>query len=375
MSATAERPSEVATARPAAATESASPPALAAAARAPAPAAAPAAGRPNRIPMLVLGALALVALVFGVTRWRWGLTHVSTDDAQVEGHIVPTLARVNGYVAEVGVRENDHVSAGQLLVRLDDREFTARLAQAEADVQSAQATQGVRGHVGQAEAQIAAARAAVVQAEANATRAREDAERAQKLADRGIVSSATLDAAVTGAAGAEAGLEATRKQVQAAEAGLSGASAHVNSVEAARDRAALDLSYTRILAPRTGIVSRKTVEVGQYVQAGQALMSVVPLDDIWVVANLKETEIRDVDPGDKAEIQVDAYPGRKFTGHVESLSPATGARFSLLPPDNATGNFTKVVQRIPVRIRVDGPVDAAHPLRPGMSVSATVVTK
>jgi membrane fusion protein (multidrug efflux system) len=101
----------------------------------------------------------------------------------------------------------------------------------------------------------------------------------------------------------------------------------------------------------------------------------VPLDDIWVVANLKETEIRDVNPGDKAEIQVDAYPGRKFVGHVESLSPATGARFSLLPPDNATGNFTKVVQRIPVRIRVDGPIDPAHPLRPGMSVNATVVTK
>jgi membrane fusion protein (multidrug efflux system) len=325
--------------------------------------------------MLVLGVLALLAIGFGFNRWRWGLTHVSTDDAQVEGHIVPTLARVNGFVAEVNVRENDNVTAGQLLVRLDDHEFTARLAQAEADVQSALSAQGVRGHVGQAEAQLAAARATVVQAEANATHARQDADRAQKLAARGIVSSAQLDAAVSTAAGAEAALDAARKQVQAAEAGWSGASAHVNSVQAARDRAALDLSYTRILAPRTGVVSRKTVEVGQYVQAGQALMIVVPLDDIWVVANLKETEIRDVTPGDKAEFEVDAYPGRKFTGHVESLSPATGARFSLLPPDNATGNFTKVVQRIPVRIRVDGPGDALHPLRPGMSVNATVVTK
>ena len=349
----------------------ASPPA---AASTPAPLAASAA-RPNRLPLLVLGTLALVAVLFGVSRWRWGLTHVSTDDAQVEGHIIPTLARVNGYVAEVSARENQGVTAGQLLVRLDDREFIARLAQAEADVQSALAAEGVRGHVGQAEAQIAAARASVTQAEANATRARQDADRAERLAARGIVSSAQLDAAVTGAAAAEAGLEAARKQVQAAEAGWTGASARANSARAARDRAALDLSYTRIVAPRTGIVSRKTVELGAYVQAGQALMSVVPLDDIWVVANLKETEIREVNPGDKAEIEVDAYPGRKFHGHVESLSPATGARFSLLPPDNATGNFTKVVQRIPVRIRVDDASDASHPLRPGMSVNATVVTK
>ncbi|HEY6195330.1 MAG TPA: HlyD family secretion protein [Candidatus Eisenbacteria bacterium] len=375
MSATVERSAEPANAR----TTPAEPPAHGAPAHGAsgqgATPAAAAAARPNRIPVIVLGTLALIGLGFGIARWRWGLTHVSTDDAQVEGHIVPTLARVNGYVAEVPVSENDHVTAGQLLVRLDDREFVARLAQAEADLQSALATEGVRGHVGQAEAQIEAARATVTQAEANATRARQDAERAQKLAARGIVSSAQLDAAVTGAAAADAALEAAKKQVQAAEAGWTGASARANSARAARDRAALELSYARILAPCSGVVSRKTAEVGQYVQAGQSLMTVVPLDDVWVVANLKETEIREVTPGDKAEIEVDAYPGRKFTGHVESLSPATGARFSLLPPDNATGNFTKVVQRIPVRIRVDGPFDAAHPLRPGMSVNATVVTK
>lgn len=344
------------------------------------PAAAPAAAatpapRSKPVPLIILSVLALAALAFGVQRWRWGLTHVSTDNAQVEGHVIPTLSRVGGFVEEVAVRENQTVAAGQVLVRLDDREFAARLAQAEADLRQAIAAQGTNGRVGQAEAQLAAARATVAQAQANAQRARQDAERAQRLAARGIVSSSQLDAAVTGAEAAEAGLEAARKQVQAAEAGLTGASARVASLRAVRDRAELDLSYTRIVAPRAGVVSRKTVEVGQFVQPGQSLLTVVPLEDVWVVANIKETEVREVNPGDKAEIEVDAYPGIKFHGHVESLAPATGARFSLLPPDNATGNFTKVVQRIPVRIRVDDVADSTRPLRPGMSVVATVVTR
>ena len=341
------------------------------------PARPPASPRPNRVPMIVLGVLALVGIVFGVDRWRWGLTHVSTDDAQVEGRVIPTLARVAGYVQEVPVVENQHVQASDLLVHLDDREFAARLAQADADLEAALAVGGDKGRArsGQAAAEIAAARAEVTRAEAAATRARQEEARQQQLAARGIVSPSDLETAVSTAAVASAAVEAAKRQVEAAEAASTGASARVLSSRAARDRAALDLSYTRIVAPSNGVVSRKTVEVGQYVQAGQPLLDVVPLDDVWVVANFKETEIRDVDPGDRAEVRVDAYPKRTFLGHVESLSPATGARFSLLPPDNATGNFTKVVQRIPVRIRMDGPIDAAHPLRPGMSVTATVVTQ
>ena len=147
------------------------------------------------------------------------------------------------------------------------------------------------------------------------------------------------------------------------------------AARAARDQIALQLSYTRVTAPDGGIISRRSVEAGQSVQIGQPLLSIVPLDSIWAVANLKETDIGDIRIGDPVDVEVDAYPGHHFSGRVESISPATGAKFSLLPPDNATGNFTKVVQRIPVRIRLDRPNDAQRPLRPGMSVVATITTK
>jgi membrane fusion protein (multidrug efflux system) len=215
---------------------------------------------------------------------------------------------------------------------------------------------------------VGQADAAVRQAEAAAQKAHADLDRLTPLAALGIVSRQQLDAAQTAVRSADAALAA-------AQAALTGADARVASARAARDQAALQLSYTHILAPTDGLVSKKTVEVGELVQPGQPLMSVVPLQDVWVTANLKETQIEDVTPGDRVDFTVDAYPGVHFRGHVESLSPATGARFSLLPPDNATGNFTKVVQRIPVRIRPDGPADTAHPLRPGMSVDVTITTK
>ena len=317
--------------------------------------------RSRRLVFSIMSIILVTLLIIGIRRWWFGRSHVSTDNAQVDGHIIPVLAKVGGYVTEVRIEENQSVRAGDTIVVLDDRDLRARLAQTDADLAAVLATVSSRTRVGQAEA-------AVAQAQANAVKAQADLARMEPLATQSIVSPQQLDAARGAAAAAAA-------QLAAAQAALVGADARVAAARAVRDQAALQLSYTRILAPASGVVSKKSVELGQLVQPGQPLMTVVPLDDVWVTANLKETETADVTPGDSADITVDAYEGRHFRGRVESLSPATGAKFSLLPPDNATGNFTKVVQRIPVRIRLDSAAaDPAHPLRPGMSVVATIKT-
>src|SRR6266571_4873992 len=310
---------------------------------APAPAPAPKPRGRRGMAFALMGVALAGLLAVGARHWWFNRSHVSSDDAQVDGHIIPILPKVGGFVMAVRVDENKQVKEGDTLVVLDDRDYRVRLAQADADLAVALASVNNRARVGQAEAQVE-------QAQANALKAHADLDRLRPLAEQDIVSKQQLDA-----------VEA------AAQAALVGADARVGAARAARDQAALNLSYTRIAAPASGVVSKKTVELGQLVQAGQPLMSVVPLEDVWITANLKETQIEKVKPGEPVDFTVDAYPGLHFRGHVESLSPATGARFSLLPPDNATGNFTKVVQRVPVRIRPDKP-DPAHPLRPGMSV-------
>jgi membrane fusion protein (multidrug efflux system) len=318
-------------------------------------------GGSRRTIFIIMGVVLLGLVAVGVRRWIYSLNHVSTDNAQVDGHIIPILPKVGGYVVDVRTDENRSVKAGDTLVVLDDRDFKARLAQAEADLAVALAGVSNRARVGQAEAQVA-------QAQANAEKAHADLERIKPLAEKDIVPKQALDAAEATARAADAALAA-------AQAALLGADARVAAARAARDQAALNLSYTRITAPAEGVVSKKSVEIGQLVQPGQPLMSEVPLSDVWVTANLKETQTADVTPGDPVDFTVDAYGGRHFSGQVETLSPATGAKFSLLPPDNATGNFTKVVQRIPVRIRLARKNDPVRPLRPGMSVNVTITTK
>jgi membrane fusion protein (multidrug efflux system) len=353
------------------------------------PDAAPAPGGRKRMVYLIVALAALALVGFGIRQWWFGRSHVGTDDAQVEGHITPILPRVGGYVADIRVQENQQVKAGDTLVVLDDRDLRAKLAQADAELNALLASTGAGGKVGQATAQIGvaqagaqAAQATIAQARANARKAHQDLERMRTLADRAIISRQQLDAAQAAADAADAQLVASQQnaqaagqQVTAAQAGLQAADARVAAARAARDQVALQLSYTRVVAPASGMVTKKNVEVGQLVQPGQPLMTVVPLNDTWVVANLKETDIEKVRAGDDVEFTLDAYPGHSFHGRVESLSPATGAKFSLLPPDNATGNYTKVVQRIPVRIRLSGAPEAGFPLRPGMSAVVTITTK
>jgi membrane fusion protein (multidrug efflux system) len=335
----------------------------------------------------MLGVTAVLLVAWLGQRWWWARSHISSNNAQVQGHIVPVLPKVGGYVAEVRVREHQRVEAGELLVRIDEREYRAQLAKAEAGLQLALAEAGSDGRIGQAVAQFAASKAAsaaagsaVELALAEDERAQKDLERMRALHAQGSVAGQRLDAAHSDARIAKARVQASRssalgarEQALAANAALRGAQARVDSARAVRDLAAQQLADTRIVAPVSGYASELGVEPGALLRPGQPLLAVVPLDDTWVMANLKETQLADVDPGDAVDIEVDAYPGLKLKGTVESISPATGARFSLLPPDNATGNFTKVVQRVPVKISVQQP-DPLRPLRPGMSVDVVIAT-
>jgi membrane fusion protein (multidrug efflux system) len=329
--------------------------------------------------------IAVLALIWGAQKYMYGRSHISTDDAAVDGHIIPVVAKVGGYVANVTVAENDEVKEGQTLVQLDTAELAVKLAQADADLAAARASAGGGG---QAEAQVQIAtgqRGALVAqigaAQANVNRARDNYTRMQELAAKQIVSQQTLNSARGQLDAATAELSAAQRQAAAAggtvtgaQAGTRVASARVEAMEAARANAALQLSYTRITAPAAGAVSRKTVEVGQLVQPAQQMMSIVADSGAWVTANFKETQLAKMKVGQVVEIDVDAYKGCEATGRVQSISGATGSKFSLLPPDNATGNFTKVVQRIPVRIAVEKGCGANRPLRPGMSVSVHVNT-
>ncbi len=379
-------------------------------------------------------ALIILAIVVVVAAGLfWFLEHgkVSTDDAQIDGHILPVAARVGGSVLSVEVEENRWVDPGTVLVRLDPTDYEVALKRAEADkAVAAAALTGARSGVpitsassggkltsaqaevrraksaaAAAEAQLAAARARLREAQANAEKATRDRERLQQLVTKDEVSKQQFDAAVAAATAAEASVEAAQagvhqaeqarhqaedgvaqaeadlraaqtapQQVKVTKAQVSAAEARLQQADAAIQQARLALEYTVVKATIAGIVSKRSVEPGQVVQAGQPLFALVDMENIYVTANFKETKLENMEPGQRAEISVDAY-GSTLKGHVDSIGPATGSRFSLLPAQNASGNFVKVVQRVPVKIVFEPGQDPDHKLRPGLSVVPTVYTR
>ena len=345
-------------------------------------------GRRRIVLPIVIVLLALGAF-WGVRQWSYGRSHESTDDAAVDGHLVPVLAKVGGYVQSVTVSDNDHIAADALLVQIDPAEYRVRLAQADADLAAARAAAGSNRSSGQAQAMVeqaagqrAALDAQITAARAQETKAKQDLARMEDLAAKQVVSKMQLDAARAAAEAASANVVAVERQraaaggsVASAEAGVRLAEARLQAAQAARDNANLQLGYTAVRAPTAGIVSRKQVEPNQLVQPGQPLLTIVADTGVFVTANFKETQLSDIRVGQPADIDVDAYGGATALGCVESVSAATGSKFALLPPDNATGNFTKVVQRVPVRLRVKQGLGNDRQLRPGMSVTVHVDTK
>jgi len=308
---------------------------------------------------------------------------VSTDDAYVQADSTIVASRVSGYVSAVLVEDDQPVRAGQVLARIDDREFRAALDQANADAQAAQAeVDDLQAQLAQQDALIARARASESASEAALDLAALNQVRYRKMAGIGFGSqqqSQEADAQErersADLARDRAALTTVQQQVHVLRAKLAQAQALEDRSQAIVRRAALDLGYTTIIAPIDGVVAARTVRLGQYVQAGTQLTALVPLREVYVTANFKETQLTRVRAGEPVRLRVDTFPGARLHGCVDSLAPASGLEFSLLPPDNATGNFTKIVQRIPVKIALDSRQTMIGSLRPGMSVEASIDTK
>ncbi|WP_264711620.1 HlyD family secretion protein [Limobrevibacterium gyesilva] len=335
----------------------------------------------------LLGAAAVLVVAgaaeFGLEYWRVGRFLVATDDAYVQADSTAIAPRVSGYIAAVLVADNQTVRAGEALARIDDRDFRTALQQATADRQTAETEIGsIDAQLALQQSTIDVAASQVAAAEAALTFARQDQARYGELARTGAGSTQQAQQTASillqrGAAlrQANAALTGARQQVDVLKAARTKAEAQLAHATAAEEQARLNLGYTVIAAPIDGVVGARALRVGQFVQAGTQLMAVVPLDAVYVVANYKETQLTNVHPGQPVTLSVDTYPGMTLSGHVDSVAPATGLQFALLPPDNATGNFTKIVQRIPVRIVLDRPQGAQGILRPGMSVEPTIDTR
>jgi membrane fusion protein, multidrug efflux system len=386
------------------------------------------ADRPGARIVLVIVLIALI--VGGVFAWRYFSAYESTDDAQVDGHLMPISARISGYVTNVNVDDNQYVTAGTVLVSIDPKDYQVALDKALADLADAQAqaqasninvpitnqttesqvsaaqasVDDAQAGIAAAEQQYDAAQAQLAQAQANDVKAQNDLVRYKQLVDKQEVSQQQYDAALAASKASTASVAAARsasaaaaqqvtqarsrllqeqanlrsaqtapQQVATTRAKAASAAAAVKQKQAAVEQAQLNLQYTNIVAPVNGVVT-KNVEVGMNVQPGQQLLSMVPLDDVWVTANFKETQLKEMKKGQRVEIDVDAN-GHTYKGHVDSIAGSSGARTSLLPPENATGNYVKVVQRVPVKITLDPGQNSDHYLRLGMSVEPKVYIK
>lgn len=385
--------------------------------------------RRKGIIIAVVAVLVLVALGF----WWHSTYYEDTDDAQINGHLIQISSRINGQVIKVNVEENQQVKKGDLIAELDPRDYDVAVANAKAALASAEAAAAAakvnvpitsintgstlasagsdvtaaEAGISQAQSQLAAAHAKVVQAEANNAKAQSDLQRYKPLVEKDVISKQQYDAAVASADAAKASVDdahaneraaadAVRvanekasqaqaqlkyaktgpQQVAAQSARYKQAAAEVQKAQAQLDQANLNLSYTKIIAPAAGIITRKSVEINQNIAAGQNLLTLVSLEDLWVTANFKETQLQHMQPKQAVEIHVDAT-GKDYDGHVTQVGGATGSVLSLFPPENATGNYVKVVQRVPVRIDFDdlNKEDPNHALRPGLSVEPKVRVK
>ena len=349
--------------------------------------ATPSASRKRWLRNLLYSLTAVAALAgaadFGWWYWTTGRFEVSTDDAYVKADNTTIAPKISGYVAAVLVEDNQTVEAGQVLARIDDRDFKVNLEQARAEVEAAQANvANKQAALIAQDAHVDAAQATVALDQANEIFAEQDDKRYAKLAKTGFGTVQNAQQAASRIAAARAAvardtavLANATKQIDVIKTELDQARAALARARAAKDHAELNLSYTTLVSPIDGTIGNRTLRVGQYVQAGTQLMAVVPNHAAYIIANYKETQLTDVRAGQKVDIEVDTFPGRVFKGHVDSISPASGQEFALLPPDNATGNFTKVVQRIPVKIVLDKDSPLSVVLRPGMSVVSTIDTR
>jgi len=322
---------------------------------------------------IILLVLLVCAAVFGVRQWVTSKTHIETDNAFIESHIHSVSSRIPATVKRVVVADNQFVHKGDLLVELDSSDYQARARTAAASLNIA------RNETSGDYAQVESARASIGLATARLDQANLDLKRGEALYAKEVIAREQLDRLNTACKIAQMQLKEAQEAEHHARAVIGVSAEGSNDARVAQkqgefDTASLNLSYARVVAPSDGYITRKSVEPGNYVQPGQALMALVTLEDAWVTANYKESQLSRVKPGQKVEFTVDSYPGRVFKGSVESIMAGTGAAFSMLPPENATGNYVKVIQRIPVRIAIDKRSDPEHLLRVGMSVVPTILT-